>query len=408
MELLITGRTFGPKRRFRWASSSPLFDSAEAAEQVESLARAVRRRTGAGASRRSSAACTRASQLPLEDGLALEAELIERLFRSQDALEGLTAFARSASRSSSAHDRDYDDATVLRRCLHRRRDAPSRRRADDHQPGHRRAGPPTRRRHRPAASTPPCGAAHAAFARMVAPAVRRPRRDPARLRARRSRPHVDELVPLLVAEQGKTLREARIELHQGGRHARALRRARRRRCAACTSRPRPGRRRPVLRRPLGVVGAIVPWNFPTTLLCNKLGPALLAGNTVVAKPADTTPLTTLRFAEILPRPGCRPACSTSCPARGRWPARRSSPTRSCARSPSPARRRSASRSWRWPRKGTKRVTLELGGSDPMIICDDADLDARPPARRAWAASTTAARRAWRSSASTCSTRSPTR
>src|SRR5699024_8673397 len=45
----------------------------------------------------------------------------------------------------------------------------------------------------------------------------------------------------------------------------------------------------VLRKPLGVVAAIVPWNFPTTLLANKLGPALVCGNTVVAKPADTTP-----------------------------------------------------------------------------------------------------------------------
>ena len=59
----------------------------------------------------------------------------------------------------------------------------------------------------------------------------------------------------------------------------------------------------VIRRPLGVVAAIVPWNFPTTLLCNKLGPAFLCGNTVVAKPADTTPLTTLRLAEILARGG---------------------------------------------------------------------------------------------------------
>ena len=47
----------------------------------------------------------------------------------------------------------------------------------------------------------------------------------------------------------------------------------------------------VLKEPVGVVAAIVPWNFPTTLLCNKLGPAWLAGNTVVAKPADTTPFT---------------------------------------------------------------------------------------------------------------------
>src|SRR5207249_1989804 len=46
----------------------------------------------------------------------------------------------------------------------------------------------------------------------------------------------------------------------------------------------------VVRRPLGVVGAIIPWNFPLTLLANKIAPALAVGNTVVAKPASTTPL----------------------------------------------------------------------------------------------------------------------
>ena len=52
------------------------------------------------------------------------------------------------------------------------------------------------------------------------------------------------------------------------------------------------------RTPLGVVAAITPWNFPVILLMNKLGPALVAGNTMVAKPAPTTPLTTLLFGEI--------------------------------------------------------------------------------------------------------------
>src|SRR4029079_4899558 len=59
-------------------------------------------------------------------------------------------------------------------------------------------------------------------------------------------------------------------------------------------------------KPLGVVAAIVPWNFPTTLLSNKLGPALVCGNAVVAKPADTTPFTTLRLAEILTEAGLPP------------------------------------------------------------------------------------------------------
>ena len=53
------------------------------------------------------------------------------------------------------------------------------------------------------------------------------------------------------------------------------------------------------RRPLGVVGAIIPWNYPLLILSFKLPSALLAGNTLVVKPAPTTPLSTLRFAELV-------------------------------------------------------------------------------------------------------------
>src|SRR6202044_2304601 len=53
-----------------------------------------------------------------------------------------------------------------------------------------------------------------------------------------------------------------------------------------------------VREPLGVVGLIVPWNFPLTIAAWKLGPALAAGNTVVLKPAELTPLTAVRFAEL--------------------------------------------------------------------------------------------------------------
>ena len=58
-----------------------------------------------------------------------------------------------------------------------------------------------------------------------------------------------------------------------------------------------------VREPLGVVGLIVPWNFPLTIAAWKLGPALAAGNTVVLKPAELTPLTALRFAEIATEAG---------------------------------------------------------------------------------------------------------
>src|SRR6202012_5323387 len=53
------------------------------------------------------------------------------------------------------------------------------------------------------------------------------------------------------------------------------------------------------RKPLGVVALIVPWNFPLIIIGSKAPPALLAGNTIVLKPAPTTPLSTLRFAELI-------------------------------------------------------------------------------------------------------------
>ncbi len=185
--------------------------------------------------------------------------------------------------------------------------------------------------------------------------------------------HVDELVPLLVAEQGKTIREAQLELHKAAEtleHYAGLAKEVR---GVYVHGLDPGVDGRVLRRPLGVVAAIVPWNFPTTLLCNKLGPALLCGNTVVAKPADTTPFTTLRLAEILTEAGLPAGVLGVVPGTG--------PVAGEALVTHPLVRKVAftgstptgERVGALAANGSKRVTLELGGSDPMIICADADL-----------------------------------
>jgi acyl-CoA reductase-like NAD-dependent aldehyde dehydrogenase len=187
--------------------------------------------------------------------------------------------------------------------------------------------------------------------------------------------HVDELTPILVAEQGKTIREAKIELHKAAdtlEHYAGLAKEVR---GVSVHGLDPGVDGRVIRRPLGVVAAIVPWNFPTTLLCNKLGPAFLCGNTVVAKPADTTPLTTLRLAEILAAAGLPPGVFNVLPGKGSivGEALVTHPlVRKVAFTGStPVGERVAAQA----AKGSKRVTLELGGSDPLIICDDADLAA---------------------------------
>ena len=128
------------------------------------------------------------------------------------------------------------------------------------------------------------------------------------------------------------------------------------------------------REPVGVVAGIVPWNFPLLMACFKIVPALAAGNTVVLKPAEQTPLTALRLGELLLEAGVPAGVVNVVPGYGdRAP--RSSTTRASTRSPSPAAPRSARRSPRQPRGNLKKVSLELGGKAPNIIFADADLDA---------------------------------
>ena len=66
-----------------------------------------------------------------------------------------------------------------------------------------------------------------------------------------------------------------------------------------------------LREPIGVVGLIVPWNFPLLMASWKLGPALAAGNTCILKPASYSPMTALRLGELALEAASRPASSTS-------------------------------------------------------------------------------------------------
>lgn len=187
--------------------------------------------------------------------------------------------------------------------------------------------------------------------------------------------HLEELSRSLTLEQGKPLRESRLEIrrfvetlvHYAGL-ARNLR-------GGYVPNLDEGAYGLVLKRPMGVVAAIVPWNFPTTLLGNKLGPALVAGNTVVAKPAETTPLTTLRIAQLLHEAGLPPGVFNVVTGTG--------PEAGEALVRHPLVRKVAftgstavgQRIMALAAEGVKRITLELGGSDPMIVCDDADLDA---------------------------------
>ncbi len=138
-----------------------------------------------------------------------------------------------------------------------------------------------------------------------------------------------------------------------------------------------------VREPLGVVGLIVPWNFPLTIAAWKLGPALAAGNTVVLKPAELTPLSALRFEQLVLEAGIAPGVVNVVAGQGSVAGARLVEHPDVAKiaftgSTAVGRTIAASAA-----QSIKRVTLELGGKSANIIFADADLE-KAAAAAPWA------------------------
>ncbi|CCE02377.1 aldehyde dehydrogenase family protein [Bradyrhizobium sp. STM 3809] len=124
------------------------------------------------------------------------------------------------------------------------------------------------------------------------------------------------------------------------------------------------------RRPLGVVGAIIPWNYPLLILGFKLPPALLAGNTLVVKPAPTTPLSTLKFAELVKDVLPAGVLNVIADANDLGDAMTGHPDiRKISFTGSTATGQKVMAS---AAQTLKRITLELGGNDAGIVLDDVD------------------------------------
>lgn len=182
--------------------------------------------------------------------------------------------------------------------------------------------------------------------------------------------HLDELKRLLTSEHGKPHADAEREL-RGAAYW----------CATYATFDLPEtvtidspERRSVTRRvPIGVVGAIAPWNFPVSLAVWKLAPALLAGNTVVLKPSPFTPLTTLKVVELikdLVPPGVVNAISGADSLgplmTGHEGIDKIAFTGSTA---------TGAKIMAGAAPSLKRITLELGGNDPAIVFPDVDIEA---------------------------------
>jgi succinate-semialdehyde dehydrogenase/glutarate-semialdehyde dehydrogenase len=190
--------------------------------------------------------------------------------------------------------------------------------------------------------------------------------------------NADDLARLISREQGKPLAEARGEVAYGASYVEWFAEEAVRAYGDMIPEPVRGKKLMVVKEPVGVVAAITPWNFPLAMIARKIAPALAAGCTVVAKPAEDTPLTALALVKLAHEAGIPPGVVNIVTAsREQTPAvvqawlddarvRKITFTGSTAVGKGLARDAAAT---------LKTLSLELGGNAPFIVFDDADIDA---------------------------------
>jgi succinate-semialdehyde dehydrogenase/glutarate-semialdehyde dehydrogenase len=183
-----------------------------------------------------------------------------------------------------------------------------------------------------------------------------------------------ELAKLLTQEQGKPMREAVLEVrrfvHTLDHYAGMSKSIRGGYVPQLDDR----RFGVIIKKPIGVCGSIVPWNFPLSLLGNKIGPALLCGNTVVVKPAGTTPLTDVAAVQIMNEAGLPPGVLNIVPGPAKIVGEAILKDPRVRKVGFTGATATGKHVMEVAAQTIKRVTLELGGSDPMIVCDDANID----------------------------------
>jgi succinate-semialdehyde dehydrogenase/glutarate-semialdehyde dehydrogenase len=192
------------------------------------------------------------------------------------------------------------------------------------------------------------------------------------------RTHAEDLARLISREQGKPLQESRGEVAYGAAYIEWFAEEAKRVYGELIPEPAQGRRILVTKEPVGVVAAITPWNFPIAMLARKIAPALAAGCTVVAKPAEDTPLSALALALLAAEAGMPAGVINVVPASRARAAAVVDPWLADARvrklsftGSTPVGKHLA----QGAASTLKRLSLELGGNAPFIVFEDADLDA---------------------------------
>ncbi|CAB4276935.1 unnamed protein product [Prunus armeniaca] len=186
--------------------------------------------------------------------------------------------------------------------------------------------------------------------------------------------HKEDLGQLITLEQGKPLKEAIGEVSYGAGFIELYAEEAKRVYGDIIPPTLSDRRLFVLKQPVGVVGAVTPWNFPLAMITRKVGPALACGCTVVIKPSELTPLTALAAAELSLQAGIPPGVVNVVMGNA-------SAIGDALLASSQVRKITFTGSTAVGKKlmagaaaTVKKISLELGGNAPCIVFDDADLD----------------------------------
>lgn len=188
--------------------------------------------------------------------------------------------------------------------------------------------------------------------------------------------NADDLAAILTAEQGKPLAEARGEVLYGASYLEWFAEEAKRIYGDIIPAHTESARILVMKQPVGVVGAITPWNFPNAMIARKVAPALAVGCAMVAKPAAETPLSMLALAVLAERAGVPDGLFSVITARsGSEFGREMTSNPDVAKITFTGSTEVGRILMRQGADQIKKLGLELGGNAPFIVFDDADIDA---------------------------------
>ena len=186
--------------------------------------------------------------------------------------------------------------------------------------------------------------------------------------------HHEPLARMMTAEQGKPLTEARAEVASSAAYVLWFAEEARRIYGEIIPSPVAGRRLMTTKHPVGVVAAITPWNFPSSMLARKIGPALAAGCTVVVKPASATPLSGLVWGHLAEMAGFPAGAVNVLTGSARAIGGEITANPKVRKITFTGSTEIGKELIRAAAGTVKRVSMELGGNAPFLVFDDADLD----------------------------------